>query len=1462
MKLKLTVRLEGGRHEDVLVTADPDHPVGAIAAAIAEADPNGRRALTTGKTLRIEHPQQHLVLGSTELARAGLVSGAIVSVAPEAGQFQTPSSGAAAAILEVVAGPDKGSTYPLHPGNNQIGRGPGNDIRLSDPLVSKAHARVTVAEQIEVTDLGSANGVVLRGSSISRAVISITDDLTVGDTTFRIRQHDVSAAIGHGLTGAFNRSPRLDPEYEGAEFVAPTPPAPPQPGRFPVIPMLAPVLMAGLMFAITRNPQSVLFVALSPLMMLGSVLESRIVGKKAFEAGVQQFRAGLKDLEVQLHYACEQEGNGRRREHPSGEEVLEAVRERSTVLWTRRPDRRAFLDVRLGLGARSTRHQVKLPSANGTTPELWREVTDLPKRYAMVPDVPVTADLVMCGSVGLAGPSERVAAAARSALLQLAGLHSPSEVVMCALVAGDHQTEWDWLKWLPHLSSEHSPLGVTQSAVADSSDLVAALVGVVEQRLEMSRSSSPVTLPRVLVFVDDVAGFDRPTLVDVFERGAEVGVHAVWMAAAAPLLPAVCEVFLAFDGSTATWRVGDVRTGEETEVVADQIDLQSAQAAARALSPLVDSGAPVEDDSDIPRSVSLLAMVEPELAEEPLAIVDRWRASYSLPAEYARPGDGIRRSKDDVNLRAVVGVSASQPFTLDLRSQGPHALVGGTTGSGKSEFLQTWVLAMAAAHSPDRVNFLFVDYKGGAAFGDCVELPHSVGLVTDLSPYLVRRALTSLKAELRYREELFREHQVTDLVSFERKDIASAPPSLVIVVDEFAALATEVPAFVDGVVDVAQRGRSLGLHLILATQRPAGVIRDNLRANTNLRIALRMADEADSLDVVGTKQAALFEPIPGRAMAKMGPGRLSTFQTAYVGGWTSSEKPKPIIHVEELRLGGGPGWEPLPIEPTAAALAGERGANDLQRVVTNITNAFQSTGMAVVRKPWQAELAATYELARIRPSRHDRQMVFGILDDPENQAQRLVAFEPDRDGNVAVFGTGGSGKSAFLRTLAVSAGLSTEAPCHVYGLDFGSRGLQMLEPLPHVGSIIGQEDGERVARLLRTLRRTIDERARRFGEAGVGNLQEYRATAGNATEPRILLLLDGFAAFRAAYESGPNQAVYDLFTSIATDGRPMGVHVALSADRAAAVPGALGSNIQRRLVLRMAQDGDYGMFGVPADGIQPTSPPGRGFYDGFEVQVAVLGGQASTSRQATSIARVAAELRQAGRFPAADPIAKLSDSLYLADLPPLVDELPTLGVADETLLPIGFALDDPLLVAGPPQANRSAFVLSMVQSIARSRPNAKVALLSLRQSKLATAFPWEEVVYGTDAVVEFVRVQLAFDNGPTADGVVIENATDLANTSADGPLQELVKSLVIHERFVIADADSNIVTTLYGICQLLRAGRHGLALQPDQAEGDSIFRTGFPKSSRAEFPVGRGFYVRHGRAVKVQCAAPISSATE
>lgn len=1459
MKWKLTLQA-GDRPDDIVITADATATVGQIAERLKVSHP--RRALAsvvgTQLTLRANPGTAHerLVPPETAMGESGIRSGDVVSVTGAAGSAAPRSS---VATLNVRRGSDAGRTFQLGGGTSFLGRERSCDVRLSDPMVSKRHARINITDVVELIDDNSANGMYVGDYSVQRVVVSPTDEVRVGDTVFTVTQHvAASAGLASSTSIPFNRSPRLDPRYEGIELIAPEPPQRPQSQRFPIVPFIAPILMAGLMFWITNNAASIMFVALSPLMLIGNFIENRTAGAKAFRLGTELFRQSLTDLAVQLQHAADSERAGRHHEHPAVFEVTAAVERLDPITWTRRPEHWSFLQLRLGIGRQASRNSVRLPTSNNTTPELWRELLAVVEEFSTIERVPIVADLRDCGCIGIAGRDDLSHGHALSVLTQLVGLHSPAEVVLAALIDASQLQRWLFLKWLPHTTSEFSPLAVDHlvTAQAGGTNLIAAIEDLIDQRSQERRDQDQHPLPAVVLYVEDAAAaVDRSRLVQIAERGPAQGVHVVWRASTQEMLPAACRTYLQLDPNTGVGTVGFVSDGGAvTPVELEPIDLARAGNIARGLAPVVDAGALVEDQSDLPRSVSFLNVVGHEAAEAIEDIVERWKGSNSLP-----PVPNAPRLKRDNHLRAVVGQGVSDRFYLDLRTQGPHALVGGTTGAGKSEFLQSWILGMAAAHGPTRVNFLFVDYKGGAAFADCIHLPHSVGLVTDLSPHLVRRALTSLRAELRNREHILNSKKAKDLLELERSNDPECPPSLVIVVDEFAALVAEVPEFVDGVVNVAQRGRSLGLHLILATQRPAGVIKDNLRANTNLRVALRMADEADSSDVVGTPQAATFDSsLPGRGVAKTGPGRLTAFQTAYVGGWTTKEPPKPSVEIHEYPFGHGSVWD----EPdeVAAPQPVALGPNDIRRIVTNIAATAASLKLPPARRPWMPELAITYRLEELPMPRNDVDLVFGVADVPEQQEQPTVGFHPDDDGNMAVYGTGAAGKSAFLRTLAVSAGFAPArgGPVTVYAFDFGARGLQMLEDLPHVAAVVAAEDHERIVRVLKTLRTLIDERSVKYAAVSADNVVEYRQRSGASDEARVLLLLDNFSAFRQAYELGERSRWFELFQSIMGDGRRAGVHVVIAADRPAALPSSLSSAVKRRLVLKMANENDYSMLGAPADALGVTSPPGRGFLDGHEVQVAVVGGEQDVALQANAISKMTASMLRNG-FAPVPRVRRLPDRVLATDLPESVAGEPVLGLWDETFEPIGFDPSGVFLISGPPQSGRTTALASVVRALRVARPEVKFLYLGRRRSPLA-GLEWEHAALTPDEIDTEAgkwATKIAAED-KTADNlvVIIEGVGDLLNSTADLALQELVKACRAQERFVIAEGETSSLAGSWPLLQAVKSGRYGMALQPEQVDGDSLFKTSFGRVNRSEFPAGRGLLVRSGRTYRVQVALP------
>ncbi|HKT56339.1 MAG TPA: FtsK/SpoIIIE domain-containing protein, partial [Microbacterium sp.] len=968
---------------------------------------------------------QRVLDADRAVGESGLRSGTALQIvaAPE-----RPADEAPAAVLRILSGLHAGEELPLRSGANVVGRDRSADVVIDDALVSKRHARINVDTAVEILDMNSANGILMGGEQVARTVLSPGDVVVLGGTEIAVvpLNRPGTVPVG-GSTVEVVRSPRVVPRYENPVFKAPKPPKPPQQQRLPWMAMLSPALLGVGMFAITRQPASLLFIALSPLMMLGSWIDQRVEGRKAFRKATAAFEAAIAHFEKRMEEQQVIERDVRTREVPALADTLASLSNWGDLTWTHRPEHVFFLTARLGTGRLPSRARIEADGLEEAVPEHVDAVLRVQTRFAGVDDVPVIADLREAGSVGIAGAAGQADAAARATVMQLVSTHSPAELVVAAFASPASRPQWSWLEWLPHASSPHSPLEGAHLAAnsGTAAALLSRLEGLVESRIGTAAAQprGPVptgkepekkvpTLPVVIVVVADDAPANRGRLTRLVERGPDAGVHVVWVASAVGALPAACRTFLQVDDNAQDTLGGMVRRGiTSTPVKVELLDAQTATAWARVLSPTVDAGALVEDASDLPRSVSFVDLSGDDLGSDPAVVIDRWRENDSITV---RDGSAPRRKAKDGTLRALVGHDGTGAFQLDLRTQGPHALVGGTTGAGKSEFLQSWVLGMAAAHSPDRVTFLYVDYKGGSAFADCVDLPHTVGLVTDLSPHLVRRALTSLRAELRYREQLLARKKAKDLISLERTGDPECPPSLIIVVDEFAALVQEVPEFVDGVVDVAQRGRSLGLHLILATQRPAGVIKDNLRANTNLRVALRMADIDDSMDVLGDPMAGLFDPsIPGRGAAKSGPGRITSFQTGYVGGWTTGEKSAPQIDIRELDFGVGATWD-APAAPVAHIA--DPGPTDISRIVRSVRSAATSLQIPAPRRPWLDELANAYDLARLPNPRTDERMLLGVRDDPAAQAQPTIFYEPDRDGNVAIFGTGGAGKSTALRT--------------------------------------------------------------------------------------------------------------------------------------------------------------------------------------------------------------------------------------------------------------------------------------------------------------------------------------------------------------------------------------------------------------------------------------------------------------
>jgi S-DNA-T family DNA segregation ATPase FtsK/SpoIIIE len=1486
LRLKLSLKQRGRPTRDLHVTVDVTATVGELASHLLRDDPertDAREASPSDVTLRVEHPgvrdaQQLSPLLSVH--ESGLRSGCTIEIVQRAdaglvAENPRPVLGA----LQVVAGPDAGRRYAITQGVRVIGRDPVADVQLADSLVSRRHASVSAGATVVISDLNSANGIEIDGRQAARAVLTPRTRIRIGDDELRwvpdpasdrVRSPGLRPMESQPTSIPFTRSPRVEPVYRGKTFALPEPPGTVDRTRFPLLAMVAPLAMGAALFAATQQAMSLLFIALSPIIMVGTWLDNRIQNRRKKRDSQSRFAESLKDVRDALKAEHERERAVRVAESPSTGDVMEAIRVRSPTLWTRKPEHTTFLELRFGTGRLPTRNVITLPPRRDSASGDWDDLTGLSDEFAVLDGLPVIENLERAGAIGIAGSTILAADVARAVVIQLAGLHSPADLAIVAFGAEEVNEDWSWLKWLPHVESPHTP--VKGGSLAADFGSANRLMSELEELIELRRAAgsgkgaavrsrldeseqldaehgSPViglpATPAVVAIVAATDSVDRARLVSIAERGPDSGLFLVWVAADAAALPVACRTFVEVDDSGRS-TVGYVRTGRRIGLAAvEAVDVISAQEIARSLAPVADSGARVLDESDLPRRVALLDLVDDPVASDPDAVTRRWRKTGSIMRSWSH---GSHRTPG--GIRAVVGQSTDGPLHLDLRADGPHALVGGTTGSGKSEFLQSWILSLATEYSPDRVTFLLVDYKGGSAFADCVELPHTVGLVTDLTPRLVRRALTSLKAELRYREELLNRSGAKDLETLEGRSDTDAPPSLVIIIDEFAALAADVPEFVTGVIDVAQRGRSLGLHLVMATQRPAGVISDGLRANTNLRVALRVADDADSTDVVGVSVAAHFDPgTPGRAAAKLGPGRVLDFQSAFVGGWTDDGRAGSEIEIAELGFGRSAPWA------RSGALQTHTGATDSARLVSTINSAAKASAIGHPRRPWLDELPETIDVESLPPPSGAR-MAVGLIDEPESQRQRPFLVDPAADGTLAIIGTTGSGKSTLLRTIAFAASeRADEAPVWIYGIDCAGGALRPLEQLPTVGSIIPADDDERLTRLIRMLGTVAEERAERFEAVGAASLDDFARLTG-AVEPSILVLIDGMSALRTDFEFRPASSLFDDIVKLIGLGRQLGIGFVLTADRPAAIPTAVQANVQTTVVLRLAGESEYFAAGVAPD-VLLDAPPGRGLVRDHEIQVGVPGGGRDVAVHGRRLSELARALN--GRVRVAPPIARLPLLVRGDELPTTVDGRTVVGLGHETLSPVPVEPEGIFVVTGPLASGRTTAMRTIVRNTRAARPGTPFYLLSVSEGGLADELHWTASSSSPASACElaeklaasFASLQNAGRAGPT---IVIEDAGNFEGLPADAAVARLIGVARRAGAFVLAETDTATGSGAWAIHGQLKGARSGIVLQPDEGDGMSIFRLDFPRIRRSDFPVGRGILVSAGRHERVQVA--------
>ncbi|WP_327000999.1 FtsK/SpoIIIE domain-containing protein [Dactylosporangium sp. NBC_01737] len=1389
----------------------------------------------------------------------------------------SPDAGPVLAEVHVVSGPASGRSFLLTAGSWEVGTAGHCAIRVDGPDAPAGGLWVTVSTRGTTTwhqDPGGEGdvrpavverpyafdpdtGLTLEGAERPPVPDAQDDDehgrrwepgtdLAVGPVLLRLAEPVVAdaavtdAADGIGLD--YNRPPRIAPHLDAERVRLPNPPTRPPRQPFPALMLVAPIVLGLVLVGVFKSYFYLVFILFTPVMAITNWMVGRRGNRKQHEEQWRRYRLRMDSLQREVHDAVRQERHVRCVTGPDPATLGLVATGPGVRLWERRRRDPDHLLVRLGTADLPSVKEIDDPGRD----ENHRSV-----RWN-IRDVPVGLELAEYGVVGVAGPTAPVQALARWFVAQSAVLHSPRDLRVVVLTEPQRSDGWGWVRWLPHLRPAGGGGGPMVSVGNDPESVanrVAELVAQLQARqraLGSSLGKAMFTDPDVLVILDGARQLrDVPGVVQLLTDGPRVRLFSICLDEQERLLPEECTAVVVAAAATVTLR----RTGNAdlTGIRADLVAVDWCEWLARALAPLRDVSP--EHDAGLPREVRLLDLLDLE-PPDPAELLRRWER---------RPA----------STTFMLGRGYDGPLALDLVRDGPHGLVAGTTGSGKSELLQAFVASLAAANRPDELTFVLVDYKGGSAFRECAELPHTLGMVTDLDAHLVRRAMESLGAELRRRERILADAQSKDLPAYRAKRAVdpSLPrlPRLLLVIDEFATLVREVPDFVPGLIGIAQRGRSLGIHLILATQRPAGAVTPDIKANTNLRIALRVTDTVESQDIIDTGEAVTISPgNPGRALVRAGHRTTVPFQAAWVGagrhpddGAPAAAAPLRSAELSWQRLGRPVDLPSPDIDPHAPAAIVP---TDLQVFVAAVVAAAGGLAdLAAQPSPWLPALQDRVLLPELTVQRegpvHESVpplIPYALEDVPQLQQRRVATVDLGTFGHLYVIGAPRSGRTQVLRTIAGAAAQRTKVrDVHLYGIDAAGGGLTALEALPHCGGVVSRHDMERLERLLRRLGRELTDRQERCAALSCAGLVELRRRVPAAQRPpHILLFVDGWDALAPVLDEHDQGRLLGDITRIVREGAAAGIHVIATSERAL-LGGRLAAHNDHKLLLRQADRNDYQLVGILPSKVPATIAAGRGWHvlSRTETQVALLDPDDSGQAQAAALRRIGTAASPASADGGPFTVAGLPSSVAFTDA---YEQVPAalrrpmwglLGVGgdDGTAVGVDLATTSAFYVGGPPGTGRSNVLATLAVSLLAGGTG--LVVFTPRESPLRALARHAQVRLFTDPDPgnDAVQEALAELRGPAV--VLVDDADLLTTPAADKVLRAVATSGRDHGQSVVyAGAADALSIGLGAWLTAARRARRGLLLAPRSVtEGDAIGARLTSSQVRGAAPVGRAY---------------------